>query len=605
MADHHFTFLGVCDIEPTADDPTAIVDGTALGILAGSSRPPLTPFPGSATLVVSKEPQRSRVHRDAYLDAVAVRVVASDGGVERETRFLGLWTSSAYHASPSDIPVLRRKVTAVVQRAGYPHDSHAGKDLAAVLDTYPRDQLFQIGVEELYETAIAIVHLQERRRVRLFLRTDPTGQFVSALVFVPRDRYNTTLRLRIASILGDTLHAEESEWTSSVSDAPLARLHFVLRVAPGALATVRSRDLERQISAASRSWAEELRDALVAAAGTERGPALARRWADAFPPAYRDDIPVAAAVADVLDLDRLEQTGTTVLRLEAGRADGVMPFSVIGPAQLSLSDVMPILGHLGVRVVDEHPYVVGEPTARAGDDREGASAIAAVHLARFGIRSDAPGVDLAASRDDFEDAFAAVLAGDAENDAFGALVLGASLAWREVAILRAYRALPAPDRHAVLARLHRERADRSSRHGARARGVFPGPLRPPSHPRRARCRPGGPARRARPDARGRHEPRRRPNPAAASPRSSMPRSVRTGSSVIPRAGRRRTSCTSSSRRTSPKCRDRCPTTRSSSTRRTSRACTCAWERSHAAGCAGATGARTSAPRCSGSSRRRP
>ncbi|HEY1739640.1 MAG TPA: NAD-glutamate dehydrogenase domain-containing protein, partial [Acidimicrobiia bacterium] len=350
--------------------------------------------------------------------------------VARETRFLGLWTSSAYHANPGDIPVLRRKVTAVVQRAGYPHDSHAGKDLAAVLDTYPRDQLFQIGVDELYETAIAIVQLQERKRVRLFLRADLTGQFVSALVFAPRDRYTTTLRLRIAAILGEAVHAIEAQWTTSVTDAPLARLHFVLRVAPGALDGVVTRALEARISVASRSWSEEPRDALVAAVGVEGGPALARRWADGFPPAYQDDVPATTAVADVLDLDTLERTGTTVLRLEAEQSDGVMPFSVMSATQLPLSDLMPILANLGVRVVDEHPYVIEAPSG-AGQQR-------VRHLARFGIRSGAQGVDLAASRDAFEEAFAAVLNGDAESDTFGALVLGASLGWREVALLRAY-----------------------------------------------------------------------------------------------------------------------------------------------------------------------
>jgi glutamate dehydrogenase len=433
MADHHFTFLGVADIVPTTDDPAAIVEASALGILRNPGRPRLTPFGGTETLVISKEPERSRVHRDVYLDAVAIRSFAPDGSVARETRFLGLWTSSAYHASPTEIPVLRRKVTAVIQRAGYPHDSHAGKDLAAILETYPRDQLFQISVDELFDTSVAILQLQERKRVRLFLRADTTGQFVSALVFVPRDRYTTSLRLRVASILGDALHASESQWTVHVSDAVLARLNFVLRVEAGALANVNPRDLERAIRGASRSWSEALRDALTASEGIDRGHALARRWADAFPPAYQDDNAPETAVADVLDLDRLDQTGATVLRLEAEQPDGLLPFSVIAHAQHPLSEVMPILSNLGVRVIDEHPYALGG-NGNGIDTANGPVA----HLARFGIRSDAPGVDLAASRDDFEDAFAAVLDGEAESDAFGALVLGASLSWREVAVLRAY-----------------------------------------------------------------------------------------------------------------------------------------------------------------------
>ncbi len=431
MADHHFTFLGACEIEPTPDDPSAIVAGSELGILRDPEHAPQPPIDAPIPLVVTKEAQRSTVHRDVYLDSVAVRRLDRDGNVTREARFVGLWTSSAYNASPIDIPVLRRKVAAVVQRAGFPHDSHAGKDVVEILEGYPRDQLFQMDADELFATVMAVLQLQERKRVRLFLRADPSGQFASALVYIPRDRYTTTLRMRLTSILADALHATESQWTARVSDSVLARLHFVLRVPPGALDGVDTRELEHRISAACRSWTDELRDALVAAEGESRGAALSRRWGDAFPPAYRDDVPAAEAVADVLCLDELAGTGITVLRLDVGEPDGLVPFSVFGVTQLALSDVMPILANLGVAVVDEHPYAIHLVSRDDGAHR-------AFFLARFGIRSTAPGADLAASRDNFEDAFAAVLHGDAENDAFGSLVLAAALTWREVALLRAY-----------------------------------------------------------------------------------------------------------------------------------------------------------------------
>ena len=482
MADHHFTFLGYqeyalndaafddaavdgeavdgepVDAEPVdshgADSDDAALDAgpddtsaetlaplgdTGIGILRGRTQTDdgdtFAALPAAlrarardkTLLVLSKGNTKSTIHRSAYLDYVGVKRFDDRGEVVGEHRFLGLWTSAAYNSSPIDIPVLRHKVASVVRRAGFPPNSHSGKDLIAILETYPRDELFQTSEDELYEIAMGVLALQERRRVRVFVRRDRFERFVSCLVFVPRDRYNTGLRLKIDEILRSSFNAVGSEYTARVSESVLARLHFVLRTIPGQVPEPDPTHLETTIAAASRTWSDDLRERLVAEHGDVHGNALARRWADAFPPAYQDTNGTAVAVADLACLEQLLDRDETVLRLDPPSDGGPLLFSVFGSRQLALSDVMPTLTNMGVTVLDEHPYRL-----QLADGRR-------VSIERFGLRAAlGTTIDLAEVRAEFEDAFGAVVRGDAENDSFNALVLAAGLTWREVAMLRGY-----------------------------------------------------------------------------------------------------------------------------------------------------------------------
>jgi glutamate dehydrogenase len=445
MADHHFTFLGYHEYELVDGESLRPVPDSGLGILRGRAETTDTDtfatLPAElrarardkSLLVLSKGNSKSTIHRSTYLDYVGVKRFDDAGDVVGEFRFLGLWTSAAYHSSPIDIPVLRHKVASVVRRAGFPANSHSGKDLIAILETYPRDELFQTGEDELYEIAIGILSLQERRRVRVFVRRDRFDRFVSCLVFIPRDRYNTALRLRIDELLRAAFNALGSEYTARVTESVLARLHFVLRTTPGRIPAVDVGALEDDIAAAARTWADDVRERLVAEHGDVHGNALARRWVDAFPAAYQDMNSSSDALADIGCLELLLDRGETVLRLdptsEPAGAHGGAPlvFSIFGTRQLALSDVMPTLTNMGVTVLDEQPYRI-----ELADGRRAS-------IERFGLRP-APGANanLADVRDEFEDAFGAVIRGDAENDAFNALVLGCGLTWREVAMLRGY-----------------------------------------------------------------------------------------------------------------------------------------------------------------------
>ncbi len=342
MADDHFTFLGYRDAET----------GASLGISRGADAQPSGGV--HSDLTVRKADARATVHRPVHMDQVCI------GPHE----LLGLWARAAYNTTPLDIPLLRRKVDAVIERSGLPRDSHSGKDLGSILDTFPRDELFQISEDELYATAMGILSLQERKRVRLFVRRDELGRFFSCLVYVPRDRFTTELVRRIEAILLDALGGTGVESTSRVSDSVLACLHVIVTVREGAVAAPDVPAIEAQLADASRSWKDDLATELAEHNGEEHGIELLRRYGDAFPAAFREDVDPRSAVGDVQRMESLiaGSAGTDLLSVvtrpvDAPRGFVRMRLFRIGEP-MALSDVVPLLEHLGVRVVDERPYEV-------------------------------------------------------------------------------------------------------------------------------------------------------------------------------------------------------------------------------------------------------
>ncbi|MFI4928094.1 MAG: NAD-glutamate dehydrogenase domain-containing protein, partial [Burkholderiales bacterium] len=384
----------------------------------------------SPPLAVTKANTRSTVHRDGYTDYIGVKRFDAQGKVLGEDRFIGLFTSSAYAARVAEVPLLRRKVEAVAKRAGYAPAGHLAKALEHTLETFPRDDLFQIPEDELFDTATGILPVGERHRVRLFLWQDRFERFVSFLVFVPRESFSTQLRLKFQRILMQQLDGTHIDFDVLLSGTQLARIHFTVRVAPHPMPAIDRKDLERRLAAAARRWEDELRDALVEAEGEARGLELDRRWSAAFPVAYRERVSVRAAVHDIRKLESLTVDEPLALALywPLGAPEGRLGLKVyrLG-APVVLSDSLPMLERMGVRVLAEDNHRIEVGTG------------AAMYLHDFALEAQPnEEIDPQALARLFEDAFARVFRGAVENDDFNRLVLLAALSAEEIVVLRAY-----------------------------------------------------------------------------------------------------------------------------------------------------------------------
>ncbi|MGW8886720.1 NAD-glutamate dehydrogenase [Streptomyces sp. NPDC055749] len=456
LAADHFTFLGYREYELKDSDALTAVPGTGLGILrsdpqhTGDEAHPVSPsfdrLPADARakarehklLILTKANSRATVHRPSYLDYVGVKKFDADGNVIGERRFLGLFSSAAYTESVRRVPVVRRKVAEVLEGAGFSYNSHDGRDLLQILETYPRDELFQTPPDQLRSIVTSVLYLQERRRLRLYLRQDEYGRYYSAIVYLPRDRYTTGVRLRLIDILKEELGGTSVDFTAWNTESILSRLHFVIRVPPGTelphLTDADTDRIEARLVEAARSWADGFQEALNAECGEERAAELLRRYGHSFPEGYKADHSPRAAVADLVHLEALqrrEKDFALSLYEPVGAVARERRFKIYRTGeQVSLSAVLPVLQRLGVEVVDERPYEL-----RCADRTS-------AWVYDFGLRmpqADGGGDYLADdARNRFQEAFSATWTGEAENDGFNSLVLRAGLNWRQAMVLRAY-----------------------------------------------------------------------------------------------------------------------------------------------------------------------
>jgi len=445
IEDNHFTFLGYREYDLTTEDGEDLlrsVPGTGLGILRETSRRPISQsfakLPpevrrlahATHLLNLTKANSRSVIHRPSYMDYVGVKKFDDSGEVTGERRFLGLYTFSAYSMSSLDIPLVRRKVRYVLDRAGFPEGSHYEKDLVEILETYPRDELFQISKEELFDIAMGILHLQERQRVELFVRRDTYGRFFSCLVFVPRDRYNTRIRELMQDILLRAFNGANVEFNVRLSESVLARLHFIIYTEPGEVPDYDVDQIEAHLVETTRSWTDNLYDALIEHFGEEKGTELFRKYREAFPPGYRAGFLPRTAVADLRRIEELESEDDISMSLyhPLEEPENFLGFKLFRLGeQISLSGILPLLENMGVEVVDERPHRIqpaGSPP---------------VWIYDFGLLHQVEdGLQTGQIKEIFQDAFARAWRGTVEDDGFNRLVLRARLTWREITVLRAY-----------------------------------------------------------------------------------------------------------------------------------------------------------------------
>ncbi len=445
LADDHITLLGYRQhdlVREDGEDALRLVAGSGLGVLreadAATESASFSRLPASARalahaplpmVVVTKADTRSTVHRPGYTDYIGVKRFDQAGRVVGEHRFLGLFTSTAYSARVAETPLLRGKVEAIAERAGLPPGGHLAKALAHILETYPRDELFQISDDELYETALGILALGERQRLRLFIRRDPFDRFVSCLVYVPRETYATDLRVKLQQILMAAFAGTGADFNVLLGDTVLARIHFTVRTTPGQVPPFDRKEIEGKLAVAARRWTDRLRDALIDSEGEARGIELYKRWNAAFPPEYRERVAPRAAVADVRKIDTLTAEAPLALALyrPLGAAAGALGFKVYHRgAPVVLSGSLPMLEHMGVRVLGEQNYSI---------EAEGAS----ISMHDFELQTQvAEDIEPETLARLFEGSFARVFRGDDENDDFNRLVLRAGLAADEIVVLRAY-----------------------------------------------------------------------------------------------------------------------------------------------------------------------
>ncbi|MHC8491717.1 NAD-glutamate dehydrogenase [Thalassospira sp. SM2505] len=442
----HFTFLGYREYRfKTSGKKTAadVEVKNQLGILSregthifdelrqiGNLSPEVQDFVTSPNLLmVTKANKQSTVHRPVHLDTIVVKQFDAKGKVVGQHLFVGLFTSVAYNLSPRLIPLLRMKLAETVKRAGFPPASHDGKALVNILETFPRDELFQVELDDLYHICMGILHLQERQRIALFVRRDAFERFVSCQLFCPRDRFSTKLRFKFQKVIEDAFDGKVTAHYTLIGDSPLARLHLLVKTNPGELPEYNVAEIERQLVEVARDWTDTLRQVLVREMGEERGLALYRRYGESFSSDYRERFTVESAA---LDIERIEDViKANDLRVNLYRpieaAENELRFKIYNPgAPVPLSDVLPMLENMGLKVITENPFTVRPRDVETN-----------VRIHDFGVVVDGE-FSLHDVRDKFQELFVRMWHGEVENDAFNRLVLLGNLHWREVVILRAY-----------------------------------------------------------------------------------------------------------------------------------------------------------------------
>lgn len=448
MENNHFTYLGYreYDIDTKNDDyHFTVKPDSGLGILKDGNvqvfegqrklkklPPDVQEFIQKDELVfISKTNKKSTIHRSVQMDAIIVKMFDKKGKIKGERLFVGLFTSVAYNASPRRIPVMKRKVENVVKKAGLAAASHDAKALIHILETYPRDELFQISEDELFRISTSILHLQERQRIALFIRKDAFERFISCLVYIPRDQYNNSVRNRVEKVLENAFNGTVSAFYPQIADdSHLARVHFIVKTRPGCIPDYDISLIEKKITDSTRDWNSWLKTSLIEHEGEEHGTTLLRKYGTAFPISFQERFKTSIAALDILRMETLFKDQTLAMNLyrplEAEDKKPRFKIYHLGD-QIALSNILPMLENMGVTVIEENPYQIYPKN----NDR--------VWIHDLGLELNITNdVDIAEIKERFQQTFYQLWHNSIENDGFNKLVLFAGLEWQEVVILRAY-----------------------------------------------------------------------------------------------------------------------------------------------------------------------
>ena len=436
LVDRNFVFLGYGDYE-LADGKGAALKASKplarLGITTITEENNLQTIDqmlaSKHLMEITKSSRRSPVHRPVPMDYIGVKRVDADGRTVGEHRFLGLFTSNVYYQSTDDIPFLRRKVASVLARSGFAPSSHDGKALKTILEFLPRDEIFQMDEDELFDVSMGIFALEARPGVRIFARTDTFERFVSCMVFTPRERFSTALREQIQLLVEKAYNGQVTNFSTQITEAPLARLHLMIKTAPGDIPSVDVRAIESEIAKRAYLWSDQLFEALMIKYGENQGERFARTYGRAFSQSYINDHDAMAAAHDISKIEEAVASGNLALELYQPKREQTsgLHLKIYSPRDpIALSDIMPLLENAGFRVNEEHPYEV-RPTEQS-----------VIWIRDFKL--EIPSSDhapIAEVRPLIEEALLRAWSREMEDDRMNSLVLLAGLSWRQVAMMRA------------------------------------------------------------------------------------------------------------------------------------------------------------------------
>jgi len=443
LINNNFTFLGARDYKLIGDANNRalqVVRSSGLGVLRdetssarAKSYADLPPQArrmalSKSILIIAKTNTTSTVHRQVYTDYIGVKQFNDQGELIGERRFIGLYTSTAYHSSPRQIPFLRHKVDKVLQDLGFPPDSHDGKEAVHILETLPRDDLFQATQEELFNLTLNIIQLKERKCIRLLVRRDAFDRYLSCLVFVPREIFTTELAYAMQNVLMETFKGEECNFTTYFSDSVLARIHFLIRINPKAVVEYNVAHIEKKLVTISRSWSDELKDQLTERCGEAEGLIYYYKYKKAFPASYTEYYTPHEALDDIEKIEALSTKNPLGMLFCKTSNDTILSLKLFHAEQtIVLSDVLPILENMGLRIIGERPHEV--------KFKDGNSVWINDFDMTYAVNKTIQVSDIS---DTFQEAFTRIWFAEVENDGFNRLILEANLTWQETTMLRAY-----------------------------------------------------------------------------------------------------------------------------------------------------------------------
>ncbi|RLT93507.1 NAD-glutamate dehydrogenase [Ketobacter sp.] len=439
LVQNHFTFLAMQEykvVEKQGESYLQAVEGSAHGVAKVCNSLDLLEQDGGPLIhqdkliVFGKSGTRSRWHRPVYMDFIGIRKCDERGKVVGEYRWLGLYTSLVFNNSPRNFPIIGHKLRKVISGSGLEPHGHDGKRLMQILETFPREELFQTSTEALLKTAVGILHIQERRRLRLFVRKGQFGRFLSCLIYTPRDGYSTALRKSFQSVLYEYVDVEDMEFNTYFTESTLARLYIVLKVKAGSKMDFDVKEVETRLIELARSWSDRLYETLIESVGEDRAGMLQAAYADAFSLSYREEFSTRTAVSDIEHIEQLNADNPLAVSFYHSLEDDprALRFKLFRRERnIPLSDVLPMLEHLGLRVLGGRPYRIKKKDEST------------IWVYDFNVRyfGDAV-IEIEKVKHKFQEAFLSTWRGFAEDDSFNRLVLSVGLSWRQVAMLRAY-----------------------------------------------------------------------------------------------------------------------------------------------------------------------